>query len=329
MPPTIAREDLGLELRLAVAAHRAVGEDAPVVEGGERRDQRVEGLAPGLERVRGARVERERDAAVLPEDAGRAAARSPSRTPNRATGCRRRQARRGRSRPSRSCRPRRGASGKAAARRMSIVAASRSNTVGREEISTDRAAAGRDRCTTRSRMAKARFTASIRPWWCSTVSAAPDAEPLEDAEDEERGEPLGRRREVVQASRPRASPRAARPGGRGSVSRSPRVTGLPIALEIGGDLAPDVAAVEILEPGVGELRERVGERRQLAERAGRGRLAVDEEGLGEAGRGAQRLGLVRLAGALPTARPGSPRGRGGRRRARSAASGSRPPSVLA
>ena len=48
------------------------------------------------------------------------------------------------------------------------------------------------------------------------------------------------------------------------------------ALEIGRDLARDVAAIEIVEPGVGELRERVGEARRLADRPRRGRLAVEE-----------------------------------------------------
>ena len=51
MPPSVAREDLRLELRLPVAAHGAVGDDPAVVEGGERRDQRVERLAPRLQRV--------------------------------------------------------------------------------------------------------------------------------------------------------------------------------------------------------------------------------------------------------------------------------------
>ena len=55
------------------------------------------------------------------------------------------------------------------------------------------------------------------------------------------------------------------------------------AFEIGGDLAPDVAAIEIVEPGMGELFERRGERALLQPCAGLGRFAVDEEGLAEAG----------------------------------------------
>ena len=157
--------------------------------------------------------------------------------------------------------------------------------------------------------------------------AAPDAEPLVNAEDEERREPLGRRREVVQARGLELHRERLDHAGPERLEVAARDRAAD-RLEVGGDLAPDVAAVEILEPGAGEMRERVGERRQLADRAGRGGLALDEEGLGEAGRGAQRLGLVRLAGALPTARPGSPRGRSGRQRRGASASGSRPPSVL-
>src|SRR3954463_3125049 len=55
-----AREDLGLELRLAVPAHGAVGHDPPVTEHREAGDQRMERLAPGLERIDRVRVERER-----------------------------------------------------------------------------------------------------------------------------------------------------------------------------------------------------------------------------------------------------------------------------
>ena len=43
----VAAEDGGLRLRLAFAAHRAVGHDAAVVEAGHRRVQRVERAMPG------------------------------------------------------------------------------------------------------------------------------------------------------------------------------------------------------------------------------------------------------------------------------------------
>ena len=67
----VARQDLGLELRLAVAAHRAIGQDASILEAGEGRVQRVERLAARNQRIGGVPVEREGDAAVLPVDACR------------------------------------------------------------------------------------------------------------------------------------------------------------------------------------------------------------------------------------------------------------------
>ncbi len=66
----VAREDRGLALRLAVAAHGAVDHDAPVVEARERRVVGVEGPAARQELVERAGPEREGHAAVLPQDAG-------------------------------------------------------------------------------------------------------------------------------------------------------------------------------------------------------------------------------------------------------------------
>ena len=156
---------------------------------------------------------------------------------------------------------------------------------------------------------------------------APDAEPLVNAEDEERRETLGRRREVVQARGLELHRERLDHAGPERLEVAARDRAAD-RLEVGGDLAPDVAAVEVLEPGAGEMRERVAERRQLADRArGRG-LALDEEGLGEAGRGVERLGLVRLAGGFRRRHRAALAGKahGG---PRSAASGSRPPSVRA
>src|SRR5581483_315014 len=66
----VAREDRSLELRLAVAAHAAIGDRAAVAETGERRIERVEGLAAGAQWIDRGGIEREGGAAVLPEDAG-------------------------------------------------------------------------------------------------------------------------------------------------------------------------------------------------------------------------------------------------------------------
>ena len=49
----VAGKDLRLELRLALAAHRPVGQHPAVIEHGERRIEGVEGLAARLQRVHG------------------------------------------------------------------------------------------------------------------------------------------------------------------------------------------------------------------------------------------------------------------------------------
>ena len=59
------------------------------------------------------------------------------------------------------------------------------------------------------------------------------------------------------------------------------------AFQIGGDLAPDIAAIEIAEPGVAELLERRGEGALLELGARFRRFAVDQEGLQKARRGFQ------------------------------------------
>ena len=53
------------------------------------------------------------------------------------------------------------------------------------------------------------------------------------------------------------------------------------AFEIGGDLAADVAAIEIVEAGMGEMRQRFGKSLLLERRADCRRLAVDEKRRGE------------------------------------------------
>ena len=59
--------------------------------------------------------------------------------------------------------------------------------------------------------------------------------------------------------------------------------------EIGSDLAPDITAVEILEPGIGKLRQHAGERRLAKHGALFGQLAFGEERGGEAWCRRQRL----------------------------------------
>ena len=109
-----------------------------------------------------------------------------------------------------------------------------------------------------------------------------DAEAVEQREDHQRGETLRRRRGVVE--RAGIDRDRQRLGERRRVAfevgaRDRRAD----AVEIAGDLARDVAAIEIGEPGMGELFERRGERRLPQHMAGGRRLAVDQEGLRETG----------------------------------------------
>ena len=93
---------------------------------------------------------------------------------------------------------------------------------------------------------------------CSKLSRLRHAQAVEQRQDHQRGQPLRRRRRIVE--RAGADRDAERLG-------DARVVFLEIgarhraadALQIGGDLAADIAAIEIVEPGIGEMFERGGE----------------------------------------------------------------------
>ena len=104
-----------------------------------------------------------------------------------------------------------------------------------------------------------------------------DAQPIEHAEDHQRGEPLRRRRRVEQrAGFDRDRERLGEHGAAGcEIGARHRAAD---AFEVGGDLAADIAAVEVVEPGIGQMFERAAERLLAQHLAGRGRLAVDEKG---------------------------------------------------
>ena len=156
-----------------------------------------------------------------------------------------------------------GGSGHGAARRMSICAASRVEHRPPRAARRNRASRMRNRRRPRrgSPARACRFDQRVG------VGEALDAGRRRAAR---RGRAASARR--APASAPaccRASPSstaatAARANRRDSGLRSARVIGGADALQIGGDLAPDVAAIEIVEPGVRELRERVGEARHAA-----------------------------------------------------------------
>ena len=86
-----------------------------------------------------------------------------------------------------------------------------------------------------------------------------DAQAVEQRKDDQRGQALRRRRRVVE-----------RAGLRSRTLSGSATTGFVLlkigarhraadALQVGGDLAADIAAVEIVEPGLAEMVERVGE----------------------------------------------------------------------
>ncbi len=109
-----------------------------------------------------------------------------------------------------------------------------------------------------------------------------DAELVEDRQDQQRRQPLrGRRRGPQFHIGELHAQRRAGGGAIGlEIGAGDRAAG---ALEVGGDLAADIAAVIIVEPGAGELFQRVGEALTAQHRAGGGDLAVRlQEGGGEA-----------------------------------------------
>ena len=116
-----------------------------------------------------------------------------------------------------------------------------------------------------------------------------DAQAIEQRQDHQRGQPLRRRRRIVKRAGLDAHAERLRDDGFEFFQIGARHRAAD-ALQIGGDLAADVAAIEIVEPGLAEMLERVGECALLEPRAGLRRLAVDQEGLQKARRGFQ-LGI--------------------------------------
>ncbi len=111
-------------------------------------------------------------------------------------------------------------------------------------------------------------------------------QPFEHPEDQERGQPLARRRQVVDGRMPQPD--------RQGLHHPGAVTFQVLAgdgaldpLQIRGDLASHIAAVEIGQARMGEPVEGIGELEALSLRAGLRQLALDEESLGKAGSGKQ------------------------------------------
>ena len=102
----MAREDRSLRLRLAISAHGAVGDDAAICECAIAGLSVWNGRRPGSSAFN-APGSSEKLAPRFCISTPVAGSTTPSRIPNRATGCRRRQARMHRRCPSRRYRPRR------------------------------------------------------------------------------------------------------------------------------------------------------------------------------------------------------------------------------
>ena len=139
---------------------------------------------------------------------------------------------------------------------------------------------------------------------CSKLSAPLDVEAVEDAEQDQAGEPLGGRRGIVERAAGQAQRQRLAPVRVVGLEVRARAAGLD-AVHVGGEFVADVAAIEVVEPGAPEVLQRRGELLRAARRAGGRDLAVDEEGVRETGgllggfelqrcraRGGRRLGIA-------------------------------------
>ena len=139
-----------------------------------------------------------------------------------------------------------------------------------------------------------------------------DAEAVEQRQDHQRDDALGRRVGVVDRAARQLDVQRFRESGaitRKILARDRAAD----AFEVGGDLAPDIAAIEIVEAGMGKMRKRLGERLLLQGGAGRRRFAVQQECRGEARHGLKLRKMIvrepRLAARHPIAVAGVARWR--------------------
>ena len=108
-----------------------------------------------------------------------------------------------------------------------------------------------------------------------------NAEAVEQRKDHQRGNALGRRVGVVDHAYRQID--AQRFGNPGLIARQVVPgDGAADAFKIGRDLTPDVAAIEIVEAGIGEMRQRPCELFLLQSGPGRRHFAVNQKRRGEA-----------------------------------------------
>ena len=103
-----------------------------------------------------------------------------------------------------------------------------------------------------------------------------DAKALEQRKDNQRRQTLRRRRRIVERARLRRDAERLIDN-RAIAFHVSACDWAPDAIEIGRDLAPDVAAVKIVKPGMGKLLKRRGKRCLLQPRAGLGDFAIEQK----------------------------------------------------
>ena len=130
-------------------------------------------------------------------------------------------------------------------------------------------------------------------------------EAIEQAEENERGKSLGRRRQVEEGRRPDLG-RQRRDHARAVLAKIVAGHDGADLVEVGGDLGGDVAAVEVVAPDSGKVVERVGEACLDERRTGCGRLAVDQERGGKPGHVLQLIEVLRRQARMRPGRPRSP-----------------------
>ena len=109
-----------------------------------------------------------------------------------------------------------------------------------------------------------------------------DAQPIEQREDNDRREPLRRRRRVVESAGPRRNTERLIDGRPKAFQIASRHRAAD-AVEIGGNLAPDVATVEIVQPRARKMLKRCGKRGLLEHRTDIGHFVLEEERFLESG----------------------------------------------
>ncbi len=274
----MAAEHRRLGLRLTVAPHGAVGHDAAVAQHRKGRVEGVERLAARRQRVERRGVEREAGAAVLHQDAGRRQHAARAEFPvDRLDVRHRKPAGVGGAHPD-------GVAATGGGRPFRRLAPIDLGRLAVEEAGIE-IGLERDRDAVRigdEAVADPERALGRLDYSVDVIEALglPDPQAGEQRQDDERSEPLGRRRRVVKRAGINRDAQRFRHHGAGAFEVGSRDRAAD-SIEVGGDLATDVAAIEIVEASLGKMIERRRKGGLPEQCAGVGRLAVDQEGGGE------------------------------------------------